>query len=46
MASELHLHLDGSMRIHTLIDLAKHEGIKLSSYEPDELLEQIKFKQE
>lgn len=45
MASELHLHLDGSMRIHTLIDLAKHEGIKLSSYEPDELLEQIKFKQ-
>lgn len=45
MASELHLHLDGSMRIKTLIDLARHDGIKLSSYEPDELLEQIKFKQ-
>ncbi len=45
MASELHLHLDGSMRIRTLIDLAKHEGIKLSSYEPDELLEQIIFRQ-
>lgn len=44
MVSELHLHLDGSMRIKTLIDLAKHEGIKLGSYEPDELLEQIKFK--
>jgi adenosine deaminase len=45
MASELHLHLDGSMRIQTLIDLAKHEGIKLNSYNSDELLEQIKFKQ-
>jgi adenosine deaminase len=33
------------MRIHTLIDLAKHDGIKLSSYEPDELVEQIRFKQ-
>ena len=45
MASELHLHLDGSMRINTLIDLARHEGIKLNSYDADELLEQIKFKQ-
>lgn len=45
MASELHLHLDGSMRIGTLTDLARHNGIKLGSYEPDELLEQIKFKQ-
>ncbi|MDD4877504.1 MAG: adenosine deaminase [Candidatus Nanoarchaeia archaeon] len=45
MTSELHLHLDGSMRIKTLIELARHDGIKLSSYEPDELLEQIKFKQ-
>lgn len=44
MVSELHLHLDGSMRIKTLIDLARHDGIELSSYEPDELLEQIKFK--
>ncbi|MDI6737795.1 MAG: adenosine deaminase [Nanoarchaeota archaeon] len=45
MVSELHLHLDGSMRINTLIDLARHEGIKLSTYYADELLEQIKFKQ-
>lgn len=45
MASELHLHLDGSMRIKTLVELAKHEGISLASYDTDELLEQIKFKQ-
>lgn len=45
MTSELHLHLDGSMRIKTLIDLARHDGIRLSSYDMDELLETIKFKQ-
>lgn len=45
MTSELHLHLDGSMRIRTLTDLARNDGIELSTYDADELLEQIKFKQ-
>lgn len=30
---ELHCHLDGSVRVDTMIDLAKKEGIKLDSYE-------------
>ncbi len=30
---ELHCHLDGSVRVETMIDIAKKEGIKLDSYE-------------
>ncbi len=30
--TDLHLHLDGSLRLPTLIELAKKEGIKLPSY--------------
>ncbi|HII15798.1 MAG TPA: adenosine deaminase [Nanoarchaeota archaeon] len=45
MASELHLHLDGSMRIGTLVELARFGGISLPSYDAKELLSQIKFKQ-
>ncbi len=29
---ELHCHLDGSVRVDTIIDIAKKEGIKLDSY--------------
>ncbi|MFZ4396668.1 MAG: adenosine deaminase family protein [Kiritimatiellia bacterium] len=31
--SELHVHLDGSLRLGTLIDLARHQGVALPSYE-------------
>lgn len=30
---ELHCHLDGSVRVDTIIDIAKKENIKLESYE-------------
>ena len=32
---ELHCHLDGSLRVETVIELAKRENIKLDSYEYD-----------
>ncbi|MGG7143336.1 adenosine deaminase [Clostridium nigeriense] len=32
---ELHCHLDGSLRVETVIELAKKENIKLESYEYD-----------
>ena len=32
---ELHCHLDGSLRVETVIDIAKREGIALESYEYD-----------
>ncbi|MBF2052377.1 MAG: adenosine deaminase [Candidatus Sericytochromatia bacterium] len=35
--TDLHVHLDGSMRLSTLIELAKDRGVQLPSYEPDEL---------
>ena len=35
--SDLHIHLDGSIRIPTLIDLAKQQNIPLPSYDPVEL---------
>ncbi|MCG2809871.1 MAG: adenosine deaminase family protein [Candidatus Aminicenantes bacterium] len=31
--TDLHLHLDGSLRLSTLIDLAKENGIKLPAYD-------------
>ena len=33
MKVELHCHLDGSIRVDTIIDIAKKENIKLDSYE-------------
>ena len=35
--TDLHLHLDGSIRLETLIDLAKKEGVELPSYTPEGL---------
>ena len=34
---ELHDHLDGGLRVSTIIELAKKEGIKLPSYDEEEL---------
>ncbi len=41
--TDLHLHLDGSLRISTLIELAKEQNVKLPSYDEEEL-KQIVFK--
>jgi len=35
--TDLHVHLDGSMRIETLIEIAKEKGISLPSMDPDGL---------
>ncbi len=35
--TDLHVHLDGSLRIPTLIDLAKRQGVELPSSNPEEL---------
>ncbi|EYF00656.1 adenosine deaminase [Chondromyces apiculatus] len=35
--TDLHVHLDGSIRLETLIDLARRDGIDLPSFEPAEL---------
>ncbi len=35
--AELHCHLDGSMRVETIIELAKDAGVTLPSTKPDEL---------
>lgn len=39
--SDLHLHLDGSLRLETLLDLAKQRGVKLPSRTRDGLLELV-----
>ncbi|MCR9247263.1 MAG: adenosine deaminase family protein [bacterium] len=39
--SDLHLHLDGSLRLDTLIELAKEQRVKLPSRTPDGLLELV-----
>lgn len=39
--TDLHVHLDGSLRITTLIDLAKERNIPLPSYDPDRLKEML-----
>ncbi len=39
--TDLHLHLDGSVRIETLIELAKEGGVKLPSYTVDGLKETV-----
>ncbi len=43
--SDLHCHLDGSMRVSTLIELAQEQGVELPSYEVDGLNELV-FKKE
>ncbi|MDI1443816.1 adenosine deaminase [Polyangium sp. 6x1] len=35
--TDLHVHLDGSLRLETIIDLAKKHGIEMPSYDPAEL---------
>ncbi|MCB9879635.1 MAG: adenosine deaminase family protein [Planctomycetes bacterium] len=39
--SDLHLHLDGSLRLETLLELAKARRVKLPSSTPDGLLELV-----
>ncbi|MFQ6607258.1 MAG: adenosine deaminase [Fidelibacterota bacterium] len=34
---ELHCHLDGSMRLSTILDLAEKQGVKLPSHDADQL---------
>jgi len=34
---ELHCHLDGSMRVETIIDMAEKQGVRLPSHDPVEL---------
>lgn len=43
--TDLHVHLDGSLRIGTLIDIAREENIELPSYTPEGLNDLV-FKQE
>lgn len=43
--SDLHLHLDGSLRIKTLIELAKKDNIKLPAYTEEELRNKVFKKQ-
>ena len=35
--ADLHLHLDGSLRADTVLDIAASEGINLSTRDPDAL---------
>ena len=39
--TDLHLHLDGSLRLSTLIELARAQGVKLPSYEEAGLQETV-----
>ncbi|MFH0879818.1 MAG: adenosine deaminase family protein, partial [Lentisphaerota bacterium] len=39
--TDLHVHLDGSLRIPTLIELARKEGVKMPSYEESGLREKV-----
>ncbi|PIE51850.1 adenosine deaminase [Candidatus Fermentibacteria bacterium] len=39
--TDLHLHLDGSIRIETLIELARQEGVELPSYSVEGLCETV-----
>ena len=39
--TDLHLHLDGSLRLPTLIELARQEDVELPSYEVDGLREMV-----
>ena len=39
--TDLHVHLDGSLRLSTLIELAEERGVKLPSYTEEGLLELV-----
>ncbi len=39
--SDLHAHLDGSLRVSTLIELAREQGVELPSYEEQGLCERV-----
>lgn len=39
--TDLHVHLDGSMRLSTLIELAREQGLELPSYTEDGLREKV-----
>jgi len=39
--SDLHVHLDGSLRLATLIELAKEQNVSLPSYTPEGLMETV-----
>ena len=39
--TDLHLHLDGSLRLDTLIELARRDGVKLPADTPEGLLEKV-----
>jgi len=39
--SDLHCHLDGSLRLTTLIELAQEQGVELPSYTPEGLQETV-----
>lgn len=43
---ELHLHLDGSLRIETVLDIAKTDKIELPTYELEELKKYLKVEEE
>ncbi len=40
--TEIHIHLEGSIRTQTIIDIAKDYGLNLPSYEVDELNKHVK----
>ncbi len=42
--TDLHVHLDGSLRLQTLVDLAREGGVALPSYS-DEGLRELVFKE-
>ncbi|MEE8525191.1 MAG: adenosine deaminase family protein, partial [Thermoanaerobaculia bacterium] len=39
--TDLHVHLDGSLRLDTLIELARDRGVELPSETPEGLLELV-----
>ncbi|MCL1887290.1 MAG: adenosine deaminase family protein [Kiritimatiellaeota bacterium] len=39
--ADLHLHLDGSLRLETLVELARERGVELPSYSPEGLREWV-----
>lgn len=41
--TDLHCHFDGSIRLETFIELAKLRGVQLPTYEPQALMENLKF---
>lgn len=39
--TDLHVHLDGSLRLATIIDLAGQQGVELPATDPDELFRML-----